>query len=450
MDIILVRHAAAADAAPGAGDAGRELTPEGRKAAGDCLPELKKRINPEGNIAIWTSPALRAFQTARIIADGLNVEQINEFSWIYTGDSDAFVENLKKAGKNTTLLIVGHMPTLGDWGYLLSGERIAFEKGGMAGFTMADGAPLPARLVWLSRASGGATPNQAAEGAGLNTPAGSIKQLKGMLETIQELERRFLHKPGDAENAHQLRVSLRQVRSLMSLMKPAGKDDGLGESREALKAIADRLAYIRELDVLQGQLRSRAMKGGKGSGFKKIKKVVKSERRMEQSALFEYFPNDAHSGAMREIASRIDGLDGAEREPAQFDGQVRRRFEKWNRDTADALVGLDVHNHPQAHSLRITLKKLHNAQGFFPSLLARDGAGHEERKSLENLLGKLCDTWASEAILKKIRTAYAAKGLKKEIQAFTGQMLKRRKKMEGRLVSLRSGIQPMPETMAGN
>ena len=450
MDIILVRHAAAADAAPGAGDAGRELTPEGRKAAGDTLPELKKRVNPEANIAIWTSPALRAFQTARIIANGLNVEQINEFSWIYTGDSNAFAENLKKAGKGVTLLIVGHMPTLGDWGYLLSGERILFEKGGMACFTLTDGAPLHARLAWLSRASGQIHPGQAAEGAGLITPAGSIKQMKGMLETIQESERRFLHKPGDAENAHQLRVSLRQARSLMSLMKPAVKDDGFGESREALKAIADRLAYVRELDVLKGQLRSRAMKGGKGSGFKKIKKAVKSERKMEQSALFQYFSGGAHSGAMREIVSRIDGLDGAEREPGQFDGQVRRQFEKWNRNAADALVGLDVHNHPQAHSLRITLKKLHNAQGFFPSLTVWDWAGHEERKSLENLLGKLCDTWASEAILKKIRTAYAAKGLKKEIEALTGQMRQRRKKMEGRLVSLRSGKKPMPETMAGN
>src|SRR5829696_2788155 len=67
MEILLVRHGDAIDHAPGLGDSGRWLSARGRKVTrrvARWLAESKKR-RP---VLIWTSPLVRAAQTAEIIA----------------------------------------------------------------------------------------------------------------------------------------------------------------------------------------------------------------------------------------------------------------------------------------------------------------------------------------------------------------------------------------------
>ena len=442
MDMILIRHAAAIDAAPGQGDAGRELTPEGRIAAGDCLPELKKHIDTGREIAVWASPALRASQTARIVADGLNVRQITEFNWIYTGEYDALAESLNKAGNAAALIIVGHMPALGDWGYRLSGERIAFRKGGMAGFKLTATAPPAGGLVWLNKASRQADADKAAMEARIITPEACLQKLTGIIGNIQKLKLQFLKEPGDTECAHQLRVMLRKARSLLSLMKPSVKGEGYRDAQARLQYVAGRLSCIREIDVLARQLRSHTAKSGKAAAFTAMGKALKRERMKEQSALSEYFSGGKYDGEMKKITARISGWFGPGQEPVQFDRQLRRRFETWNRKAAAAFEGLNPGKLRQVHSLRIRLKGLRNAQSLFPTLSGRALMEQEELKSLETFLGRICDTHASIAVLKKMRAAYETGRLKKETEAFAEHLLKRRKKMEGRLASLRGGSKP--------
>jgi phosphohistidine phosphatase len=67
MEILLVRHGHAVDEAPGLDDTGRWLSGKGRKAARRVARWLagKKRRRP---VAVWTSPLVRAVQTAEILA----------------------------------------------------------------------------------------------------------------------------------------------------------------------------------------------------------------------------------------------------------------------------------------------------------------------------------------------------------------------------------------------
>ncbi|MDD3573026.1 MAG: phosphoglycerate mutase family protein, partial [Eubacteriales bacterium] len=68
MDILLVRHAAAQEKSEATQDMARPLTQEGWECFDARLLGLCRHLPPKGQVFIWTSPAARAMETARIIA----------------------------------------------------------------------------------------------------------------------------------------------------------------------------------------------------------------------------------------------------------------------------------------------------------------------------------------------------------------------------------------------
>jgi phosphohistidine phosphatase len=104
MDLILWRHAEAVDGAP---DMARKLTPKGEKQAKETAAWLKARLPKETRILV--SPAQRALQTVQALSGEFEV--VKE---IAPGSSAAAV--LAAAGwpdSKSTVLVVGHQPTLG-------------------------------------------------------------------------------------------------------------------------------------------------------------------------------------------------------------------------------------------------------------------------------------------------------------------------------------------------
>lgn len=120
MDLILWRHAEAADGFP---DAERELTARGVKQAKRVARWLGKRL-PEG-VRILASPTARTRQTAQ----ALNLP-FETNSAVGTGASASDI--LAAAGwpegsgsPDCTVLVVGHQPTLGQVAALLLAGREA-------------------------------------------------------------------------------------------------------------------------------------------------------------------------------------------------------------------------------------------------------------------------------------------------------------------------------------
>jgi phosphohistidine phosphatase len=123
MELILWRHAEAADALP---DLGRELTGRGRKQASRMADWLTPRLPQD--IRILVSPATRTRQTAQAL--GREFEERPELA---PGASAS--EVLAAAGwpnASYPVLIVGHQPTLGQVAMqLLAGQKgdLAVKKG---------------------------------------------------------------------------------------------------------------------------------------------------------------------------------------------------------------------------------------------------------------------------------------------------------------------------------
>jgi phosphohistidine phosphatase len=122
--LFLVRHAEAVDETRVLHDAERHLSAAGRAAASalgerlrwyDCAP-----------IAVWTSPLLRAAQTAELVIAGLHWTGVIEcVPALAPGGSPrdvaALVEKIEQAGG--VVMLIGHEPGLSAIGAVVTGRE---------------------------------------------------------------------------------------------------------------------------------------------------------------------------------------------------------------------------------------------------------------------------------------------------------------------------------------
>lgn len=113
IEVLLVRHGEAVDDAPGLGDAGRWLTPAGRETT-RRVARLLAKDRAQRPAEIWTSPLVRAVQTAEILAErvkrGVEVTVRRELT--PGEDEEAVLAILARYEGKGPIALVGHEPQL--------------------------------------------------------------------------------------------------------------------------------------------------------------------------------------------------------------------------------------------------------------------------------------------------------------------------------------------------
>ncbi|HLG59678.1 MAG TPA: phosphohistidine phosphatase SixA [Vicinamibacterales bacterium] len=151
--LYLVRHAIAAERGEDwPDDAKRPLTERGIgrfKEGVAGLKDLDATIDE-----IFTSPLVRAKQTAELLAAGIDGKPtVKLLDGLAPGHAPAAVmAQLAKAAKRRRIALVGHEPDLGELAaYLIGGRRpLPFRKGGMSRIDIAALASKPSgTLVWF-------------------------------------------------------------------------------------------------------------------------------------------------------------------------------------------------------------------------------------------------------------------------------------------------------------
>jgi phosphohistidine phosphatase len=132
----LLRHGEAEphDARP---DDERRLTDRGReqaRVAGCALAALKVKIHHA-----FTSPKVRARDTAAIACEALGVEPIEHAALAGGFDADDALELIGAGAPDQRVLVVGHEPDFSQVVHDLTGARIDLKKGGIAAVRL-DGA----------------------------------------------------------------------------------------------------------------------------------------------------------------------------------------------------------------------------------------------------------------------------------------------------------------------
>jgi phosphohistidine phosphatase len=156
MKLYLVRHAiAVAREAPAVlEDRERPLTAEGVRK----MRRVVKGLAKIGVMVdeIWTSPLVRAAQTADLLAEGLGLaSRPHVVRWLEPGgDLLRLSDKLAEKAQLAAIALVGHEPDLGTFAaYLTSGVRdagIELKKGGVACIELDHvRSPIGGRLCWL-------------------------------------------------------------------------------------------------------------------------------------------------------------------------------------------------------------------------------------------------------------------------------------------------------------
>jgi phosphohistidine phosphatase len=116
----------------------RELTARGERqsaAAGLALARLGVEFD-----AIYTSPKVRARDTARLACEALNAEAEEAEPLADGFDVDAALELMAAHDADARVLVVGHDPSFTQVVHDLTGGRVDFKKGGVVGIRLG-GAP---------------------------------------------------------------------------------------------------------------------------------------------------------------------------------------------------------------------------------------------------------------------------------------------------------------------
>jgi len=121
--LFLVRHAKSSWEDAAVPDKERPLTERGKRDAPNMGKRLAKRdVKPE---LILSSPARRAFATAKIIAKslGYKLKNIVVDDRLYPGAADEILNSIHRLDKQLDrVMIVGHNPALADLAHRLSSE----------------------------------------------------------------------------------------------------------------------------------------------------------------------------------------------------------------------------------------------------------------------------------------------------------------------------------------
>ncbi|MBT2787459.1 MULTISPECIES: phosphohistidine phosphatase SixA [unclassified Halomonas] len=117
-DMLIMRHG---EAAPGYPDQARRLTPHGEQEAEKMACWLAERVSA-GELfvpRVYASPYARAQQTAQIISDALGVS-LQTLNFITPDDPPSAVSGwLLEQPEGTPIMLVSHMPLVGELAGLL-------------------------------------------------------------------------------------------------------------------------------------------------------------------------------------------------------------------------------------------------------------------------------------------------------------------------------------------
>ena len=454
IQFVLIRHGIAENCSEDRRDFSRRLTEKGRQRLAATLPSLLPLLRPmleeQQERQIWTSPLIRAIETAEIAADIFNIDKVISCDFIAEGYFNGFwnaVEELDQSA-DRTIFVVGHEPFMGYWSQALCGAFLPFKKGAAACFVYQKGDPGTAELQWFFQPEGMEMLSDKSDSSHKSDSSQSLGKIRETLvlhahQVLTEREK-FLSDPSEPETAHQLRVSIRRLRSLLTFIKPFQKTKQNASMQAVLKSVVTELSYLRELDVLRQACETFAEENpdkasdqtsdqtsdktsdqtsdktsdkasGKASDQtpdqttdeSSIFGILKEERRRETDRVVAVISTDGSKSALQDIEDELAEIEWKKNidENESIEAQISRSFTALFEEFEAAAASVDYGEAAAVHALRIQAKKLRyvlsSIEPLMESKLAITGI---ELKKAQETLGQLCDARRNKQILQNFDT----------------------------------------------
>jgi len=149
MEFIFMRHGKAQDREVGLPDEERRLTVKGSDRVRDVARALARGFVTARNVQIWSSPLVRAKETAELLAVVLKVKNVIIHPALASGDLDKLLHDVKNQSNNDTIICVGHEPYLGMWVTRMTEAVVPFKTASVAAVKVTTLEPPAGELRWF-------------------------------------------------------------------------------------------------------------------------------------------------------------------------------------------------------------------------------------------------------------------------------------------------------------
>ena len=402
--IVLVRHAEAEACSDPSEDLGRRLTPAGRRS---CVPAMARmaslllRDAEPDEVVVWTSEAVRAREVAGIASDALGLDRakVRVVDALTCGDGDALLGELDAA--DGTVVAVGHNPFAERLTERLCGTRLHFGKAASACLVPGKGDG-DWTLSWFL---------QGPDARRWETLASIERALERAGRDVADAARRLRRHPDDPEALHQYRISLRVARSLLLFARPYLRRTSWRRAYDALRELQAPTSAVREYDVMFSEL-----EGATTADFADRDELLAAcahSRAAARGRLVRTLGKDKARHRIRD-ASRLMGTM-AFRHPVEERGlsasELRARYLDQVRRYEEDLSSCDFRDVEATHAIRKRSKQLRYVARELADVLGGDcGRLGERARSVQDLLGELCDARTNLGLAQRLLRADATDG----------------------------------------
>lgn len=403
--LVLMRHGEAERFAASGDDADRALTKAGHRALEAMFPQVVCLLETDSPVRVWTSPLVRARQTACLLSSSLGEEEPSVHPLLASGDVDGFLDEVACCD-GRTVVAVGHNPFVEQLAVRLGAVALPFGKGALASFRLADDAA-NGELLWFV---------QGLRARRWETLLGLEDAFAHAARRVWKSRKRFLSRPDDPKRLHAFRISIRTMRSLLSFAEPFQGTSWNGSLQKDLRSMVRQTSRLRDLDVLCDRAREASglvaeplSEGAKepqlptdssasGLAAEGLEAVLVQMRDKERDRVVAALGGRRLRRAarrVRRLGKNVMWCKRVEREGlAKKD--LRTRFFELVAVFQSDCEDLDPSDFAALHSLRKKAKLLRyvaNELGPLVGEEARELVG--QMASLQDELGSVCDAWAS-------------------------------------------------------
>ncbi|SFC44323.1 phosphohistidine phosphatase SixA [Alkalibacterium subtropicum] len=396
IELLMVRHGKAEDRSADKDDAKRQLTEEGKAEFRDFIASVKKDLETDQNVKVWTSPLARAKQTAAILTEQMDWPEADEKEFLESGDYTAFRNEVQTLDADTRLVCVGHKPIQGDWVGLLTSRPYSFKKGGAALVRLNDDRT-QGKLLW----DNDPTSKKKADEKVAPIKAVLLKQV----EAMEMSYRHFQNNPYSPKQTHRFRVNMRKMRSLLHFVKPLIGKETYRTLNDTIKDAYHRLEPLREGDVLIASCSERAaVEPDLIDDYAEVFRYLHNERRKWMRTRLTQSMTAAFEEMLQESREEINRLsfDLDKTDDGDVLAYLNDRFNSRKKKVYKAFKKADHSDHEAAHDVRKKAKKLRYAVKGFEALLPKKKAKKAKKKlkAIQNELGEIGDLYVNSLWLK--------------------------------------------------
>lgn len=419
--LVVMRHGKAMPPALNQEDADRSLTNAGMAALEARLPHMLRLLQTDdGTVQIWTSPAKRARQTAKLLKKALKnnhvslQKKIEPHDCLWEQDIDGFLDDLRTS-KSEFVFAVGHVPFVEDIVEELVGASPSFSTGalGCMEVHLADADELTAtdnaRLLWFV---------QGPISANWKTMTQLQTTIAVTAEKIDDRRMAFIANPEDTETIHRFRTNTRTLRSLVAFIKPWQDTEQNAQAQTILRDVVRYTSRLRELDVLEQQVREDPESSPKLIAL--CAKEASAERAKVLKTLTSKKVTKLFARAML-LAKNVEwkkryASNGLTQET------VRARFDDMIESVSADLATLDLSDAERTHDVRKHAKRMRYVAEHNEDILGEDAVTiAKDMNAHQDNLGEICDARANIRLIDEFLLKDLSKSVVRDLNRMRDQ-----------------------------